>query len=282
MATYIYGLFCPLAQQIRYIGKAGNPQKRLVAHLHAATKPRTHCHRWLSKLAREGLKPSLRIIRQLAADEDWATAEREEIAKGLAAGWALTNLTKGGEGAADNEEGRKRRLARMGNPETRRRMSQSAKARWSDPEKGVKGRAENADPERRAKLSASCTARATPEYRAAQSERGRKVWADPEKRSRIVGGITEETLARVSEASRRAWRASPNMARCLGNLTSEESRRKLAEKRPIIAAKRAALWATPEFRARMKAVQSTPEYRAKMVEAGRRSGEARRANKEKA
>jgi hypothetical protein len=63
---------------------------------------------------------------------------------------------------------------------------------------------------------------------------------------------------------------------------SEEAKRKVAEKRPQIAEKRRALWATSEFRARMKAVQSTPEYRAKMVEAGRRSGEARRARKESA
>jgi len=36
MKTVIYGLFCPLAGAIRYIGKSCEPEKRLYAHIYAA------------------------------------------------------------------------------------------------------------------------------------------------------------------------------------------------------------------------------------------------------
>jgi hypothetical protein len=253
MAIYIYGLRCPLARAIRYIGKATEPEKRLVAHLGTARKGRTHCSRWLGKLERGGLKPGLIILRTIADDEDWAEAEREEIAKGFAAGWPLTNLTKGGEGASLTEEGRKRKIERLSDPETRRRMSEAAKARWSDPVLGAKGRAGNSAAERRVRVAEGARRRATPEYRAAQAARSQAAWSDAEKRQRIIGGITDETRKRVSEASRAAWETSPNMARCLNNLNSEESKRKINAKRAASGKKLAAHWADPEYRARVSA-----------------------------
>jgi hypothetical protein len=136
---YIYGLFCPVAQQIRYVGKAADLRVRLIGHLYSAGKPRTHRDHWLAKLKRSGLRPEVHVLRELPDGADWAVVEREEIAKGFAAGWPLTNLTRGGEGAVDNEEGRRRRKERMSAPETRRRLSASAKARWADPVKGAQG-----------------------------------------------------------------------------------------------------------------------------------------------
>jgi hypothetical protein len=215
---YIYGLFCPVAQQIRYVGKAADLRVRLIGHLYSAGKPRTHRDHWLAKLKRSGLRPEVHVLRELPDGADWAVVEREEIAKGFAAGWPLTNLTRGGEGAVDNEEGRRRRKERMSAPETRRRLSASAKARWADPVKGAKGRAENGEPSRRAKVSEGAKRRATDEYRQAQRERSLAAWADVEKRNRIISGITDETRAKISAASRRAWKTSPNMVRCLKNL----------------------------------------------------------------
>lgn len=253
MTAYIYGLRCPIAQAIRYIGKATDPEGRFIGHLGACQKGRTYCARWLAKLTRDGLKPDLVILRTVREDEDWADAEREEIAKGFAAGWPLTNLTKGGEGTALTEEGRRRRVERLSDPETRRRMSDAAKARWADPVLGAKGRTENGSPERRAKVAMGAKRRATPGYRAAQAKRSKAAWSDQQKRNRIVSGITEETRRRVSEASRRAWASSPKMARCLANLNSEESQRKVNAKRASSAAKLAAHWADPEYRARVSA-----------------------------
>lgn len=251
MAIYIYGLRCPLACAIRYIGKAAEPEKRLVGHLGTAGKSQTYSARWLGKLTRKGLKPELVILRTLGDGDDWAAAEREEIAKGFAAGWPLTNLTKGGEGTALTEEGRKRKTERLRDPETRRRMSDAAKARWADPVKGAKGRAENGGLERRAKVADGARRRATPEYRAAQAERSQTAWSDPDKRQRIVAGITDETRAKVSESSRRAWKSSPKMAKCLANLTSAEAQQKIAAKRAQSGAKLSAHWANPEYRARV-------------------------------
>lgn len=267
MAIYIYGLRCPVAGVIRYIGKAAEPDKRFLAHLGSAAKGRTYCSRWLGKLVRVGLKPELVILRTVADGGDWASAEREEIAKGFTAGWPLTNLTKGGEGTALTEEGRRRKIERLSDPETRRRMSEAARARWDDPELGAKGRAENAAPERRAKVAAGAKRRATTDYRTAQAKRAKAAWSDPQKRERIVAGITNETRQRVSEASREAWKSSPNMKRCLDNLLSEESERKRAAKRAASGAKLAAHWADPEYRARVS-------------EAIRRSWVERRARKD--
>lgn len=218
MADYIYGMVCPIAGVIRYIGKSDDPDRRFKFHLSYAPKGKSHKDRWIAKLGQQGLTPSMVVIREVAEDEDWAEVEREEIAKGWAAGLPLTNMTVGGDGAPLNEAGRVAKSAAMKRPETRAKMSASARARWSDPVMGAKGRAANGTSERRRKVADGATRRATPEYRAMMAERSRAAWADPDKREKIVAGITPEVRAKVSAAAKEMWK-NPKIAEvCSANL----------------------------------------------------------------
>lgn len=257
MAIYIYGLHCPVAGAIRYIGKAAEPGKRFVAHLGSAAKGRTYCSRWLGKLVRDGLKPELVILRTVADGEDWAAAEREEIAKGFAAGWPLTNLTKGGEGAPLLPEVEAKRVAVLGSKATRAKMAKAARTRWDDPVSGERSRALNRRPEVRAKLSEGAKRRATPEYRAMMAEKTRAAWADREKRARLLGGWTDEAKASKAEKTREFWRTSPNAEKCRENLRWDEQHTRFALSRA-----REAL-ATEEVKERRRARMQSPEYRAK-------------------
>jgi hypothetical protein len=276
MADYIYGLVCPVAGVIRYIGKSDDPDRRFKFHLSYAPKGTSHKDRWIAKLGRQGLVLSMVVIREVAEGEDWAEVEREEIAKGWAAGLPLTNMTLGGDGAFLNKAGREAKLAAMGKPETRTRMSVSARARWSDPEKGAKGRAENGSPERCRKVSEGARRRATPEYRAMMAERSRAAWADPDKRAKIVAGMTPEVRAKVSAASKEAWASSPNMARSRMNISSPETRRKIDERRPQAAAKMVKLHADAAYKARMRETWDNPDYRERLSQALKQSWERRR------
>jgi hypothetical protein len=69
-------------------------------------------------------------------------------------------------------------------PETRQKMSEAAKARWSDPIKGERARQSASSPARRRQLSDSAYKRATPEYRAMMAEKTRLSW---EKRRQSKG-----------------------------------------------------------------------------------------------
>lgn len=94
---------------------------------------------------------------------------KERLSKASRASWA-----------ANKEE----RCSATFVPETRAKMSDAAKRRWSDPVKGAAARASNSSPERRQKLSEMAKRRATPEYRAMMAEKTRLSW---EKRRQAKG-----------------------------------------------------------------------------------------------
>lgn len=97
--TYIYGLKDPRTGEIRYVGKANNPQRRLTYHLcDSQLSPKTHRNYWLRSLRAIGLKPSLVILETLAHGECWKSAEKRWIRHFLDAGAKLTNGTEGGDG----------------------------------------------------------------------------------------------------------------------------------------------------------------------------------------
>lgn len=218
MKDVIYGLFCPIVGAVRYIGKSCQPQKRMYAHIYAASPTGTWKDRWIAKLLSDGLKPSMVILEELADGVRWQDAESRWIAIALAKGWPITNTAAGGNGSSPlNEAARALKFARMADPETRRKMSESAKARWQDKEK--RGRA-IAGLQNRDGVSEKAKTRATPEYRAMMSARSKAAWASPERRARIISGITEETKAAVAESAKRMWATAnaEKKARMLGNL----------------------------------------------------------------
>lgn len=226
MKAVIYGLFCPLAGAIRYIGKSSEVEKRFKAHLYAASATgKTHRQRWMAQVIAAGLKPALVVLEEVN-EAEWQVAERRWIAQALEQGWPLTNTSSGGDGMSPlNAAASALKKAQMSNPETRARMSASAKARWADPEKRAKALEAARNEKRRAQLSESAKARATPEYRAASAERTRAMWADPERRARIEAGITPEVRAKVSKAAARMWAEAGDdkKERMLSNLSSEST-----------------------------------------------------------
>lgn len=86
----IYGLY-DAAGDIRYIGKANNPERRLASHMRDARRRRTPLYNWIAKHGR----PEMRIIE--ANCEDWQEAERRIIAEARGRGANLLNVADGGD-----------------------------------------------------------------------------------------------------------------------------------------------------------------------------------------
>jgi hypothetical protein len=126
--TVIYGLRCPIANCIRYIGKANDPQKRLALHLRNAPTARHHCGKWIAKLLKQGLRPTIEVLHDVGPEESWEQAEIRLIAEYRAAGAPLTNMMDGGQGW------------RNGHPEVLQRMRESLRRTMMRPEMREKSR----------------------------------------------------------------------------------------------------------------------------------------------
>ena len=113
---YIYSLFCPVRGRIRYIGKTNNLQRRWQLHLaDVGARDTSYRARWLSKLKRDGHRPSMEVLFAVPDDMSWKTAEQFFIASARYFDFPLTNATGGGEGLTAIT------------PELRRRLSESVK-----------------------------------------------------------------------------------------------------------------------------------------------------------
>lgn len=101
--TFIYALTCPDTDEIRYVGKADNPQARLKYHIKRYEPRPTHKSNWIKSLLSSGKRPGIVILEEVALSE-WERAERRWIEYHRATGARLTNTTDGGLGGS----GRKR------------------------------------------------------------------------------------------------------------------------------------------------------------------------------
>jgi hypothetical protein len=109
-AAQIYALLCPIAGDIRYIGKANNAAKRLASHKRDARMRRTPVYDWMNKLKADGLEPILIVLEEA---DDWATSERQWIAAAREADCRLLNLADGGDQPKSNPEQLRRAAATM-------------------------------------------------------------------------------------------------------------------------------------------------------------------------
>lgn len=134
----IYALRDPRTRQIRYVGKAQNPARRLQMHVSAFQlsyyQSRKNC--WLKGLLAEGHSPQLEILDVVPAAEANA-AEIRWIARCRADGAPLTNGTDGGDGGAITDPDAKARVraAHLGkklSDKTKAKMSASALRRCAD------------------------------------------------------------------------------------------------------------------------------------------------------
>lgn len=92
--TFIYGLKCPITEQIRYIGKSDKPKERY--HNHMCDKNDYHRNRWIKSLKLKGLKPELVIIDEVD-NILWEEYEIKYIKLFKSFGADLTNRTNGGD-----------------------------------------------------------------------------------------------------------------------------------------------------------------------------------------
>lgn len=97
MRTYkIYGLRCPIKQEIRYVGKTISPlRKRLRDHISEAlrkTEGFSYKQNWIRKLNSQNLKPTIELIEE-CQEENWQEREMYWISVFQ----MLTNSTPGGE-----------------------------------------------------------------------------------------------------------------------------------------------------------------------------------------
>ena len=93
--TYIYALIDPRTDEIRYIGKADDPFKRLKGHLKFSRLGcNSHKNNWIKSLIKIGLIPALKILEKVPYSE-WEQKEQHYIKLFKS---NLTNLTDGGEG----------------------------------------------------------------------------------------------------------------------------------------------------------------------------------------
>lgn len=98
MTVYIYGLFDPRNLELRYIGRAKNPQNRFYRHIHEARKSTaTHKSAWIRGLLNDNLKPAIEILEECTED-NWQEIEQAWIAEAKEKGANILNETLGGEG----------------------------------------------------------------------------------------------------------------------------------------------------------------------------------------
>src|SRR5574344_2667050 len=59
MKLYIYGLCCPITNEVRYVGQTKSPKERYVAHIYSGVN---NIRKWVAELKQQGLKPYMKIL----------------------------------------------------------------------------------------------------------------------------------------------------------------------------------------------------------------------------
>jgi len=96
--VYIYALVDPRNDEIRYIGKSIDIERRYASHLGDKTS-NTGKVAWIGRLAEAGMVPDIKIL-ETANEINWATRESWWIKHGLDKNWRLFNISMGGEGGS--------------------------------------------------------------------------------------------------------------------------------------------------------------------------------------
>jgi len=94
----IYTLNDPMTNEIKYVGQTCRTlQTRLTEHIRDA-KNNIYKYRWIEKLKRNNLKPTINLIIDKLSKEECNNLEIRLIKEYKEAGHKLVNLTEGGEG----------------------------------------------------------------------------------------------------------------------------------------------------------------------------------------
>jgi len=96
MSTYIYTLKDPVTNEVRYVGKANDPNKRILDHIKECKSSNTsHKISWIKSLLNRNLKPIVEILDEVPSNE-WEKWEQYWISQMRSWGFNLTNISKGG------------------------------------------------------------------------------------------------------------------------------------------------------------------------------------------
>jgi len=94
--TFIYTLADPDTNEIRYIGKANNPKRRIFDHIKESNGiSKSHRISWIKSLLKQNKKPIIEILDEVPVD-NWEFWEMYWISQFKAWGFNLTNMTPGG------------------------------------------------------------------------------------------------------------------------------------------------------------------------------------------
>ncbi len=102
--VYIYALIDPRNNQVRYIGKANNPEDRYKNHYNSARDKNTHKRNWINNVRKDGLRPELLILDEVSID-NWQYWECFYISLYKTYGFNLVNYTNGGDGVTLSNSG---------------------------------------------------------------------------------------------------------------------------------------------------------------------------------
>jgi group I intron endonuclease len=120
---YIYKLIDPISNDVRYVGKTNNLNRRLSAHIKRSTTNKYHSARWINSLIDKGFKPLISIIEE-CTEKNWEEREIYWISY-YREKYDLTNILDGGGNSAtygrlgkpwSDEQRIKFRNARIGVP----------------------------------------------------------------------------------------------------------------------------------------------------------------------
>ncbi len=227
--TFIYGLHDPVTGELRYIGKADDPEARLIAHIRDCTRntkrEKNRKANWIRSILAKGLKPVIEVIDEVSQVE-WKPAESAYILFYKEAGARLVNATLGGEGYGAGKD----------HPMFGKRVSPEAAARLRVLNKGRKHSAQT-----RAKMSVAGLRRKPPtvETRAKLSTSSKGHGCSPETRAKMSAAQarrkppTAETRAKLSAASKGRKLAAETVAKIAaantGKKRSAEVREKIRE-----------------------------------------------------
>jgi len=102
--VFIYALSDTRNNQIRYVGKANNPEDRYTNHFNSARDKNTHKRNWINSVRKDGLRPELIIIDEVPKSE-WVYWEKFYISLFKTWGFSLLNYTEGDDGSTFGNSG---------------------------------------------------------------------------------------------------------------------------------------------------------------------------------
>jgi hypothetical protein len=130
----IYGLYCPLKNELRYVGQTKQPSLRNRYNYHINEKTNTRKNQWIRSLKSKSLKPEMFVIDTCSSLEECNELEIFWIAYFKSIGCRLTNVSYGGgsqKGIKQSPEIIAKRAQKMigkkCSEETKRKISESNK-----------------------------------------------------------------------------------------------------------------------------------------------------------